>query len=91
MSKQLHKIFSNNQVKLLLKSYLNQEIKMKYVLQMLQIKRSKFFELLTRYRNNPDNFSIQYNKNISHYRIDLKIEVNIIKELKKDRKRFNQE
>jgi len=82
MSKQLHKNFTDNQVKSFLKSYLNQEIKMKYVLQMLQIKRSRFFELLTRYRNNPDSFSIQYKRNISNYRIDREIEANIIKELK---------
>ena len=82
MSKQLHKNFTDNQVKSFLKSYLDKEIKMNYILQMLRIKRSRFFELLTRYRNNPDNFSIQYNRNISNYTIDREIEANIIKELK---------
>jgi len=85
MSKQLHKNFTDNQVKSFLKSYLNQEIKMKYVLQMLQIKRSRFFELLTRYRKDPDNFSIQYKRNTSNYRINREIEANIIKELKSEK------
>jgi len=49
---------------------------------MLRIKRSRFFELLTRYRKDPDNFSIQYKRNTSNYRIDREIEANIIQELK---------
>ncbi|MBA7540745.1 hypothetical protein ES705_33048 [subsurface metagenome] len=59
MSKQLHKNFTDDQVKSLLKSYIDKEIKLNYILQILHIKRSKFFELLTRYRKDPDNFSIQ--------------------------------
>src|SRR5665648_523161 len=82
MSKQLHKNFTDDQVKSLFEKYSKGEIKLNYILQMLRIKRSRFFELLTRYRNNPDNFSIQYNRNISNYRIDREIETNIINELK---------
>jgi len=37
---------------------------------------------LTRYKKDPDNFSIQYKRNIGNYRIDREIEANIIKELK---------
>jgi len=72
MSKQLHKNFTDNQIKSLLKSYLD-------------IKRSRFFELLTRYKKDPDNFSIQYKRNISNYRIDREIEANIIKELNREK------
>jgi len=82
MSKQLHKNFTDNQVKSLIKSYLNQEIKMKYVLQMLQIKRSRFFELLEKYCKDPDNFSIQYERKTINRKIDPDIEKNIVKELK---------
>ncbi|MBA7537152.1 hypothetical protein ES705_29419 [subsurface metagenome] len=81
MSKQLHKIFTDNQVKSLIKSYLNQEIKMKYVLQMLQIKRSRFFELLAKYRKDPDGFSIQYERSTINRKINPDIENNILKEL----------
>jgi len=80
MSNQLHKNFTDEQVKSLLKSYIDKEIKLNYILQILHIKRSRFFELLTRYRKDPDNFSIQYKRNISNYRIDREIEANIIKE-----------
>ena len=82
MSKQLHKNFTDEQVKLLLKSYVDKEIKIDYILQMLKIKRRRFFLLLAKYRKNPDNFSIQYKRNISNYRIDREIEANTIQELK---------
>jgi hypothetical protein len=50
MSKQLHKNFIDEQVKLLLKSYVDKEIKIDYILSILGIKRSRFFELLAKYR-----------------------------------------
>jgi len=81
MSKQLHKNFTDGQVKLLFEKYSKGEIKLNYILQILRIKRSRFFELLTKYRNDPDNFSIQYERNTSNYRIDREIEANIIQEL----------
>jgi len=85
MSKQLHKNFTDDQVKSLFEKYLKKEIKLNYILQILKIKRSRFFELLTRYRKDPDNFSIHYKRNTSNYRIDREIEANIIKELKSEK------
>ena len=70
MSKQLHKNFTGDQVKLLLKSYVDKEIKINYILQMLRIKRNKFLELLTRYRKDPNNFSIQYSRKTINRKID---------------------
>ena len=58
MSKQLHKNFTVGQVKSFLKGYLDKKIKISYILQMLRIKRSRFFELLAKYRKDPDSFSI---------------------------------
>ena len=46
MSNQLHKNFTDGQVKSLLKSYLDKKIKISYILQMLRIKRSRFFGFL---------------------------------------------
>ena len=82
MSKQLHKNFTDGQVKSLLKSYLDKKIKINYILQMLRIKRSRFFELLSQYRKDPDNFSIQYNRRTINRKIDPEIDKNIVKELK---------
>jgi len=43
MSKQLHKNFTDEQVKSFLKSYLDKKIKISYILQMLRIKRRRVF------------------------------------------------
>ena len=48
---------------------------------ILGIKRSRFFELMNRYRKDPDNFSIQYNRKTINRKIYQDIETNIIKEL----------
>ena len=50
MSKQLHKNFTDEQVKSLLKRYLKKEIKLNYILTILRIKRNRFFELPAKYR-----------------------------------------
>ena len=42
MSKQLHKNFIDEQVKLLLKSYMDKKIKINYILSILGIKRRRF-------------------------------------------------
>jgi hypothetical protein len=80
MSKQLHKNFTDDQVKSLFEKYSKGEIKLNYILQILRIKRSRFFELLTKYRNDPDNFSIQYERKTINRKIDPDIEKNIIQE-----------
>ena len=81
MSKQLRKYFTDEQVKSLLKSYLDKEIKISYILQMLKIKRRRFFKLLTKYRKDPDSFSIQYERKTINRKIDPDIEKNIVKAL----------
>lgn len=82
MSNQLHKNFTDGQIKSLLKSYLDKKIKISYILQMLRIKRRRFFELLAKYRKDPDSFSIQYNRKTINRKVDPDIEKNIVKELK---------
>jgi hypothetical protein len=44
--------------------------------------QSRFFELLSRYRKDPDNFSIQYVRRTINWKIDPEIDKNIVKELK---------
>ena len=60
---------------------MDKEIKINYILSILGIKRSRFFELLAKYKKDPDNFSIQYNRKTINRKIDQAIETNIIKEL----------
>jgi len=46
MAKQLHKRFSTQEVKMLLQKYVNEKVKLVYILEILKIKRTRFFELL---------------------------------------------
>ena len=86
MVQQLHKRFSDKQVKLLLERYLNREIKASYILEVLDIKRRRFFKLLEEYRRNPNSFSIQYTRRHSSRKISKDIERNIIEELNVEKK-----
>ena len=52
---------------------------------MLKIKRKRFFELLSKYCKNPDNFSIQYERKATHRKRNLNIEINIVKELETEK------
>jgi hypothetical protein len=83
---QIHKRFSDDQVKNLLQRYIQKEIERKYIQEMLGIKKRRFFALLKQYRTNPKKFSIEYVRNGQTRSIDPQIEKNIIKELKIDKK-----
>ncbi len=82
MAKQLHKRFSTQEVKMLLQKYLDEKVKLIYILEILKVKRSRLFELLKQYTQDPDNFSIQYKRKSATRRISDEIEKNIINQLK---------
>lgn len=82
MANQLHKRFSDDQVKSLLERYLDREIELDYILGILGIRRRRFFTLLKEYRNNPNLFSISYRREGSPRRIPPEIERNLFKELR---------
>jgi len=77
---QLHKRFTSDQVKALLKRYLNNEIERKYIQEILGIKERRFFALLSQYRGNPHEFAIQYDRT-SPPRISEGLENNMLREL----------
>jgi hypothetical protein len=81
---QLHKKFTDPQVKELMQRYLNKEIERKYIQEVLGIKKSQLFALLSRFREDPAGFSIQYIRETPN-RISQDIEYNILKELKTDK------
>jgi hypothetical protein len=78
---QLHKEFTDSQVKELIGRYLKREIKIHYVLEILGIKRSRFFVLLKQYKECPNKFSIQYLRNTKTRTMPQCVEDNIIIEL----------
>ncbi len=86
MAKQLHKRFSDEQVKMLLEKYTNEKVELRYILETLQIRRRRFFQLLREYRKDPDNFSIQYKRKRATKTISEDVEENIISELEKEKR-----
>jgi len=83
---QVHKRFTSEQVKELLERYSNNEIERTYVQQILGIKKSRLFMLLKQYRENPQEFTIGYQRTTPPRSISLEIEHNIIKELAIEKK-----
>jgi len=83
---QLHKNFTDSGVKELIERYLRKEIKRKYIQQILGIGKTRFFALVSKYRNDSEGFSIQYDRKSKTRAIDPAIEKNIVKELKTDKK-----
>ena len=59
---QLHKKFTDDQVKKLIERYLEKEIESHYVQEILSIGKTRFFALVKSYRENPDNFSVKYTR-----------------------------
>jgi hypothetical protein len=82
MPKQLHKKFSNSQVKALITCYLKKEIGRKYIPEILGIKKTRFFALVKQLKEDPEHFSILYSHKIPTRKISKDIEKNIVKELK---------
>jgi hypothetical protein len=77
---QIHKRFTPDQVKELLERYLKNQMERKYIQEILGIKRRRFFMLVKQYKENPQHFTIQYERN-TPLRISQDIEQNILKEL----------
>ncbi|MCK5583417.1 MAG: hypothetical protein KAI33_06485, partial [Elusimicrobiales bacterium] len=86
---QLHKKFTNSQVKELFKHYLAKEIKRDYIQEIVEIKRRQFCKLISRYKNNPNDFSIEYVRKKQTRSIPENIENNILKELRIEKKLIN--
>jgi hypothetical protein len=78
---QVHKRFTDKEIKHLIERYLRKEIKRKYLQEIFGVGKSRFFVLIQRYRQDPDNFSIQYKRDTPTRKISPDIERNIIKEL----------
>jgi len=83
---QLHKKFTDSQVRELIDRFLRKEIERKYIQEVLGIGKTRFFSLIKVYCQNPNEFSIQYTRNTKTRKISQDIEDNIIKELQIEKK-----
>jgi len=78
---QLHKKFTDSQVKDLFSRYLKSEIKRVYIQEVLGIQRRRFCQLIKRYQQDPATFTIQYARHSPTRCLAPAIERNILKEL----------
>jgi hypothetical protein len=83
---QLHKRFTDSQVKELIERYLNKEIERRYIQEVLGIGKTRFFALINAYRHNPHEFSIHYTRHTTTRRIPQAVEDNILRELQVEKK-----
>jgi hypothetical protein len=81
MAGHLHKSFSDQQVRALLKRYVDQEIKLEHILGVLKIGRSRFFRILKDYRADPQGFSVAYQRKDGPRKLAPEIDKNILREL----------
>ncbi len=66
---ELHKRFTDSQVKELIERYLRKEIERRYIQEVLGIGKTRFFALINAHRHSPHEFSIHYKRNIKKGRI----------------------
>ena len=78
---QLHKKFTDSQVKELIERYLKKEIERRYIQEVLGIGKTRFFALINAYRHSPHEFSIHYKRNTKTRTIPQAVEDNILREL----------
>jgi hypothetical protein len=82
---QLHKRFTDSQVKELIERYMSKEIERGYIQAILGIGKTRFFALVNAYRQNPHEFSILYKRSTNTRTIPQAIEDNILRELQIER------
>jgi hypothetical protein len=81
MGEQLHKRFSTEIVQFYLERYLDKTIELSYLLDILGIKKRRFYQLLNRYRTDPEHFSLVFPKRRPSRTITSEVETNILNEL----------
>lgn len=81
---QLHKRFTDEQVKVLLAGYCRGTLSRVEVQDMLQIGRAQFFSLLREYRRDPQSFSLAYQR-ATLARLSAEIETAIEQELLREK------
>ncbi len=80
----LHRRFSDEQVKVLLQSYCQRKITRSDLQEMLGIEKSRFFALLSAYRQDPHTFSIAYRRT-TPARLSAEVEGEIERALLRER------
>lgn len=86
--KQLHKRFTDEQVKLIIAKYESGQITGRQAMKYLEIGHTRFYQLISDYEQNTKDFSIDYSRRKPNRKLDLNIEKNILKELKTEKEKI---
>ena len=78
---QLHKRFTDSQVKAMMERYLSKEIERGHTQEVLGIGKRRFFALVNVYRQNPHELSVQYQRRSRTRTFAQAVENNILREL----------
>lgn len=89
MAKHIHKRFTNEQVKDLMRRYVAGEVSRANIETILGIGQTRFFALLKSYRDNPEAFDICYQRRNPTRSINQQVEKRIIQELNASQKLIN--
>lgn len=81
---QIHKRFSNEQVKLILQGYIQGRITRSEAEKILQINKTRFFAILKQYRKVPSSFSVEYQRD-TPARLSTEVEAAIAEELLREK------
>jgi hypothetical protein len=81
MVEQIHKRLIDEQVRMILDRYTQKELKADQAMRLLELKRRQFFEWVKRYREDPQSFSVGYNREEASRKIRPEIEKNMLGEL----------
>jgi hypothetical protein len=82
---QVHKRFTDQEVRELLARYFAGEVERKHIQEILGIKKRRFFNLIAAYKQSPASFSIQYARHIKTRTLSPDVENNIVRELEIDK------
>jgi hypothetical protein len=82
---QVHKRFTDQEVRELLARYVTGEVERKHIQEILGIKKRRFFALIAAYKQSPASFSIQYARHIKTRSLSTAVEHNIVRELEIDK------
>jgi hypothetical protein len=84
MGNHLHKKYDDVFIKSIFRKYVSKDLSVIQALDILQIKKTRFFELVQKFKSDPETFSIEY-KRKSSKRISKELEAIIINELEKEK------
>ena len=89
MSKsQLHKRLTDEQARNILAEYQSGKIRAKEAIRLLEVGRTRFYQLVAAHEEDADNFSLVYKRNSANNKLDKNVEENILEELKIEKEKI---